>query len=200
MLYIWQECFAKTLRDIKPTNLIEHSIDLEPNARPSYSKIPCYTEKERQFCDRIFPEIKEAGIMTRASSDWRCRSRFPPKKNGSEELCVIHNYIPLKSQTIKPQYLMDRIEKVIDTIIRPKHRCYFITDTNNAYWAMRMKPGDEHKTGFVTLYGQYSYLRMDQGLVDAPHTYSQFSDMVFSHLFKTQATPAQSSLIGDDGD
>ena len=55
LLYTWYEFFAKTLRDIKPTNLIEHSIDLKPNVRPFYSEIPRYTEKERQFCDRIFP-------------------------------------------------------------------------------------------------------------------------------------------------
>ena len=133
LLYTWQECFAKTLRDIKPTDLIEHSINLKPNARPSYSKIPRYTEKERQFCDRIFPEIEEAGIITRASSDWGCRSRFPLKKNGSEELRVVHNYISLNSQTIKPQYPIHRIEEIIDTIIRPKHRGYFITDASNCY-------------------------------------------------------------------
>ncbi len=63
-----------------------------------------------------------------------------------------------------------------------------------------MKPEDEYKTGFVAPHGQYAYLRMGQGLVGAPHTYSQFSDMVFGHLAKTQATPAQSSLIGDHGD
>lgn len=84
LLYTWRECFAKTLRDVKPTDLIEHSIDLKPNARPSYSKIPRYTEKERQFCDRIFPEMEEAGIITRASSGWGCRSRFPPKKRGQK--------------------------------------------------------------------------------------------------------------------
>ncbi len=57
LLYTWQECFSKTLRDIKSTNLIEHFIDLKPNACPSYSKIPLYNEKERQFCARIFPEM-----------------------------------------------------------------------------------------------------------------------------------------------
>ena len=69
LLNTWQECFAKTLRDIKPTNFIKHSINLMLNGSPSYSKIPRYTEKERQFCDRIFPEIEEASIITRASSD-----------------------------------------------------------------------------------------------------------------------------------
>ncbi len=199
LLYTWRECFAKTLRDVKPTDLIEHSIDLKPNARPSYSKIPRYTEKERQFCDRIFPEMEEAGIIIRASSDWGCRSRFPPKKKDSEELRVVYNYIPLNSQTIKPQYPMHHIEEVIDTIIRPKHRCYFITDASNGYWAVRMKPGDEYKTGFVTPHGQYAYLRMSQGLIGAPHIYSQSSDMVFGHLPKTATVPAQQSLIGDHG-
>ena len=200
LLYTWRECFAKTLRDVKPTDLIEHSIDLKPNARPSYSKIPRYTEKERQFCDRIFPEMEEAGIIIRASSDWGCRSRFPPKKKGSEELRVVHNYIPLNSQTIKPQYPMHRIKEVIDTIIRPKHRCYFITDESNGYWAARMKPRNEYKTGFVTPHGQYAYLRISQGLIGAPYTYSQFRDMVFGHLLKTQAAPAQSTLVGDHGE
>ncbi len=133
MLYTWQICFAKTLRDIKPTDLIEHSIDLKPNVCPSYSKIPRYTEKERQFYDRIFPEIEEAGIITQASSDWGCRSRFPLKKKRSEELRVVYNYIPPNIQTIKPQYPMYRIEQVINIIIRPKHPCYFITDASNSY-------------------------------------------------------------------
>ena len=59
-----------------------------------------------------------------------------------------------------------------------------------------MKSGDEYKTGFVTLHGQYAYLRMGQGLIGAPHTYSQFSDMVFGHLPKTQESPVQARLIG----
>ena len=41
---------------------------------------------------------------------------------------------------------------------------------------------------------------MSQGIVGAPHIYSQLSDMVFGHLSKTQATPTQSSLIGDHVD
>lgn len=69
LLYTWREYFAKTLKDVQSTDFIEHSINLKLNARPSYSKIPRYTEKERQFCDRIFSEIEEAGIITRASSD-----------------------------------------------------------------------------------------------------------------------------------
>ncbi len=56
-----------------------------------------------------------------------------------------------------------------------------------------MNPGEEYKTGFVTAHGQYVYLRIGQSFLGAPHTNFQFSDMVFEHLPKTQATPSQSS-------
>lgn len=39
--YIWQECFAETLRDVKPSDFIEYSINFKPNARLLYSKILC---------------------------------------------------------------------------------------------------------------------------------------------------------------
>ena len=63
LLYTWRECFAKTLQGVKPTNLIKHSIDFKPNARPLYSKISCYIKKKRQFCDCIFSEMEEADII-----------------------------------------------------------------------------------------------------------------------------------------
>ena len=63
-----------------------------------------------------------------------------------------------------------------------------------------MKPRDKYKTGFVTLYGQYAYLWMGQGLIDAPHTYLQFNDIVFGHFSKTQAASAQLTLVGNYSD
>lgn len=64
LLYTWRECFANKLRDIKPTDLIKYFIDLKPNVQSLYLKIPCYTKKERQFCDCISPEMRKADIIT----------------------------------------------------------------------------------------------------------------------------------------
>lgn len=85
---------------------------------------------------------------------------------------------------------MHRIKKVVNTIIQLKYRCYFITDASNGYCAVWIKPGDEYKTGFVTLHGQYVYLQMGQSLINSTHTYSQFSDMVFGYLPKSQESAA----------
>lgn len=70
---------------------------------------------------------------------------------------MVHNYMPLNNQTIKPQYPIYCIEKVINTIIWPKHYCYFIINASNKYWAVYMKPKNKYKTGFITLYSQYGY-------------------------------------------
>lgn len=95
---------------------------------------------------------------------------------------------------------MHRIEKVINTIIRLKHHCYFITDTSNGYWVVQIKPGDKYKTSFITLYGQYVYLQISQDLISAFHTYSQFSNMLFGHLCKTANISAQLTLVRNHGD
>ena len=138
-LYTWWKCFAKTLRNIKPTDFIKHSINLKPKVCSSYLKISHYTEKKRQFCDRIFLKIEETGIITRASSDWGCQSRFLSEKKRSKEPRIVYNYIPLNSQTIKLQLPMHHIEKVVNTIIWPQHRWFFVMDASNGYWSVRIR-------------------------------------------------------------
>lgn len=43
LLYTWRDCFAKSVRDIRATDLIEHSIDLIPGLKPVKAKIKRYT-------------------------------------------------------------------------------------------------------------------------------------------------------------
>lgn len=63
LFYTWQECFAKNIRDIRATDIIEHSIDLKPRAHPVQGKIPHYKAVERAFANEIFPLIEDAGII-----------------------------------------------------------------------------------------------------------------------------------------
>lgn len=58
MLFIWKDCFAKNLKEIRTTDLIQHTINLKPNARLIYSKIPRYNCKKRQFAAEIFLKME----------------------------------------------------------------------------------------------------------------------------------------------
>jgi hypothetical protein len=197
LLHTWKDCFAATMREIKPTDLVYHAIDLKPDSKPVYKRVLRYTVKEREFAARIFPEMEEAGILVRGASEWGARSKFSFKKKGSDQLRVVHNFIPLNDCTMKPQYPGHRIEKVIDTIVKPKFGVFFSSDASNEYWAVPVRPGDEHKCAIVTPHGQYLYLRMEQGLKGAAATYTQFGDLVFEPLPKTDEVPAMPSLIGE---
>lgn len=200
LLYTWKDCFAKTMRDIKPTDLIHHSINLTADAKPVYQSVKRYSPKEREFAARIFLEMEDAGIIVKAASNWEAQSQFPPKKKGFDQLRVVHNFIPVNKFTIKPQYPMHRIDEVIDTIIKPKIRVFFITDASNGYWAVPIKQGDEYKARFITPHGQYIYWRIGQSLKGACATYLQFGDLTFGSLPKVKAVPVMPTVIGDHGD
>jgi hypothetical protein len=58
------------MRDVKPTDLIEHTIDLFPRVVLVVDKPKGYSRREREFAAKIFPEIEEAGILIRGSSPW----------------------------------------------------------------------------------------------------------------------------------
>ncbi|SLM39126.1 hypothetical protein LPUS_09585 [Lasallia pustulata] len=201
LLYTWKDCFAVTVREIQPTDLIEHSIDLLPYSKPVRSKLPRYTPREREFSNRIFPELEEAGIVARMSSNWAARTKFPPKKKGSDQLRVVHNFIPVNKCTIKSEYPMHRLEEVLDILIKPRFSCYFSTDVSNSYWVVPIKAGDEYKAGIITPHGQYAYRRMGQGLKGAPHTYSQFTDLVFGPIPRNDVSgePRMDTIIDDHG-
>ena len=170
--------------------MIEHSIDLVPGSVPRKSTLPRYTHEEREFAEKILPEMVEAGILERMTSNWGSRTKFPPKKKGSSERRVVHNYIPLNRATIKSAYPVHSMDEVIDIVLSPEHRIFFTGDASWSYWAIPIRPGDEFKMGTITPHGQYVYKRMAMGLKDSMHTYTQFADLVFGPI------PGQEGGVG----
>src|SRR5438034_10843185 len=121
------------MRDVKPTNLLHHVIELKMQINPVKSRVPRYTLKEREFTAKIFPEMEEAGIVIQSTSEWGAKTKFPPKKKGSDQFRVIHNFILVNKVTIKPQYPTHCIDEVLKTVIRPGYMCFFITNASNSY-------------------------------------------------------------------
>jgi len=200
LLYTWRDAFATGMEEVSPTDLIEHAIDLFPGAVPVIGKRHKYSKKERDFAAQIFPQMEEAGIIYRGVSPWGAVTLFPPRKKGSDDLRTVHNFIPINAHTIKPVYPMHNLEEVLDTLVRPDFRVFFSADATNGYWAIPIRKGDEHKAAIVTPNGQWLYRRMGMGLKGAPHTYAQFTDLVFGPLPATTETPAMKTIIRDHGE
>ena len=212
MLYTWRDVFETDLLGIKRTDLIEHAIVLEPNAKPYRARIPLHTEEEIAFCRRLWPKMEEAGLIFRCDTEWGARTKFPLKPRADTlpkeaRLRMVHNFIPLNRVTEKSQYPCPRIEQIVYTILKKEKTFFFTIDAANSYCAIPVRPSDETKLGFVTQYGMYCYNVMGQVLTGGTHTYSRFRDLVFGAIRSgTDSSSGEEvfleggdSLIGDSG-
>ena len=86
------------------------------------------------------------------------------KKDGSLRPCI--DYSPVNDITIKNRYPLPLMSSVFDQLEQAK--IFAKLDLRNAYHLIRIREGDEWKTGFNTPSSHYEYLVMPFGLTNAP--------------------------------
>ena len=104
---------------------------------------------------------------------------FVSKKDGSLRLCV--DYRRLNAQTIKDRNPLPLISDLIRNLA--KSSIFTVLDLRGAYNLIRIKKGDEHKTAFITPFGQYESLVMGFGPTNCPsHFQSIMNDLFKPYL------------------
>lgn len=104
-----------------PTYLIEHSVDLIPNALPVKAKLPRYIQAEKKFTCEGSPDTEEAGVLAVISSQWGARIRFLGKEKGSiTNFRIVSNFIPINKWTIGNAYPVHSLDEVMDIILKRK--------------------------------------------------------------------------------
>uniref|UniRef100_A0AAQ4P5C7 ribonuclease H n=1 Tax=Gasterosteus aculeatus aculeatus TaxID=481459 RepID=A0AAQ4P5C7_GASAC len=105
-----------------------------------------------------------AGLIRPSSSPAGAGFFFVGKKDGTLRPCI--DYSPLNAITVKNRYPLPLMNTVFDQL---QHAQIFTKlDLRNAYHLVRIREGDEWKTGFNTPSGHYEYLVMPFGLTNAP--------------------------------
>ena len=82
------------------------------------------------------------------------------------------DYRGLKAKTIKNRHVLPLITETLDRLSGSKR--FTKLDKKDAYYRIRIKPGDEWKTVFRTRYGHFKYLVMPFGLVNALATFQAY--------------------------
>ena len=106
----------------------------------------------------------KAGLIRPSSSPAGAGFFFVGKKDGSLRPCI--DYGPLNEITIKNRYPLPLMSSAFDQLQQAK--IFTKLDLRNAYHLVRIRDGDEWKTGFNTPSGHYEYLVMSFGLTNAP--------------------------------
>ena len=160
---------------LPPKRSLDHRIDLEPGAQPTYrpdykKSLPEYDEMKRQIT-----EMLESGEIQPSVSPYGAPVLFVKKQDGSLRMCI--DYRALNKQTIKNKYPLPRIEEMLDRLGKAKY--FTKLDLRSGYHQIRVAEEDIYKTAFSTRYGHYEFLVMPFGLTNAPATFQTLMNDIF---------------------
>jgi len=156
----------------------EHTIDLEPGARP-HRAVPYRSgPKERELQGVELRKWLDEDAIEPSKSPWAAPVLFVPKKDGRMRFCV--DYRKLNAVTVRDLYPLPRIDDCIDTlgeaVIFPTLEAY------SGYHQLSIAKQDRYKTAFVTHHGQFQWKRMPFGLSTAPVSFQRALDMILTQF------------------
>jgi hypothetical protein len=145
----------------------EHVIDLVPKGKPLYGLMYPISEAQRKELVEYLRENLTISKIRYFKADAGAPVLFILKKDNKLRLYV--NYKSLNRVTIKNRYPFPLILKIIDQLKASK--VFSKLDLRDTYYRIRIKKGDEWKTAFRTWYGQFEYIIMPFGLINALTTF-----------------------------
>jgi hypothetical protein len=97
------------------------------------------------------------------------------KKNGKWRMCI--NFADLKKATPKDNYLLLRMDQVID--LAASAAIMSLLDCFSGYHQCWMVKEDEEKTSFITPFRTFCFVRMPEGLKNVGPTFTRMTGEVF---------------------
>ena len=151
---------------------------IETTGEPIRSKPHRTGPVERHIIKKHVQKMAERKVIRRSTSPWASPVILADKKNGKIRFCV--DYRKLNNVTIKNAYPLPRMDNILD--ILGKSSFFSTIDLTDAFWSIKVKDEDIHKTAFISSEGLWEFISMPFGLTNAPATQQQFIETVLNGL------------------
>ena len=152
----------------------EHAINLEDGKQPPYGPIYSLGLVELETLNTCIKTHLKTGFIQPSKSPVGAPIFFNKKPDNS--YCLYVDYRGLNNLTIKNQYLLTFISKSLDQLGQAKR--FTQLDLTSTHHRMRIKEGDEWKTGFQTRYGHFKYQMMLFGLSNTPASFQGYINKI----------------------
>lgn len=171
----FKDCFSYSLKDLGLTTVAEMEIKLK-DCEPIVYRPYRLSHNEKALVRDMVQEMLDSNIVQESSSPYASPIVLVQKKSGEKRLCV--DYRALNRKTVKDHYPLPRIEDQLDLLAGHE---YFITlDLASGYYQIPIAEESISKTAFVTPDGQFEYLRMPFGLVNAPSVFQRTMNKILA--------------------
>ena len=151
---------------LPPLRHINHEIDLVPGAKAPYRPAYRLAQSELDELRKQIDKLIALGHVRPSRSSFGAPVLFVSKKNGEKRMCV--DYRDLNKICVRNSVAMPRADDLMDRM--HGKRVFSTLDMVAAFHQVRIRPGDEHKTGFNTRLGHYEFLVTPFGMINSPAT------------------------------
>jgi hypothetical protein len=160
-----------------PRELIEHSLNVHPQAMPKKQRLRRFAHDKREAIKREIAKLLTVGFIKEViHPEWVANPVLVQKKNNEWRMCV--DYTNLNKYCPKDHFGLPRIDQVVDSMVGCVLLCFL--DCYSGYHQIALKEDDQIKTAFITPYGTYAYKTMSFGLKNAGATYQRAIQMCFA--------------------
>jgi len=155
---------------LPPHRPFDHKIELIPGAMPPHLRSRPMSQPELRAIRKYLDEHLAKGFIRASTSPAAAPILIARKPGGGIRICV--DYRGLNNITVKNRYPIPLIRETLDALTRAK----FFTklDITAAFNRLRIAPGDEWKTAFITRFGLFECLVANFGMTGAPSSFQHY--------------------------
>ncbi|KAL0187982.1 hypothetical protein M9458_015081, partial [Cirrhinus mrigala] len=187
------EAFSKVkASQLSPHRSTDCAIDLLPGSHPPKGRVFPLSQPESAAMKAYIDEELRKGFIRPSTSPTSAGFFFVKKKDGGLRPCI--DYRGINEITVKFRYPLPLVPAALEQLRTA--RFFTKLDLRSAYNLIRIRKGDEWKTGFSTTTGHYEYLVMPFGLVNSPSVVIVYIDdiLIYSDSFHDHVNHVRSVL------
>lgn len=179
LLSKYNSILATSSKDLSPSKLLPHSINLVDGAKPFKQRSYKLSKIQSDVLKEELKKLIDNKLIVPSHSPWSSPVLLVPKKNGKWRMCV--DYRKLNDLTMKDSYSLPYIDEILFSA--GGNMSFMSTiDLFSGFHQIPMNKNDIEKTCFTTKYGNYNFVVMPFGLCNAPATFQREMNRIFFPL------------------